>query len=261
MQKFALTLKKCKLGRARKAQWTCSRQTVQVPRQLSLSIPPRRLRRLPGTDSGNPLPGSIIPAMFCPECKAEYRSGFTRCVDCDVDLVQELSEELTQSREQLRKVWSGDSQSDCVEFCQELKDAGIMYEVSQIPLGPQSGMGVDWRFEIKVPHSLCDQARQLLNGNSDEIVALSADPRSTEQCDAARRTYLRGLHPGDAVVEILSKKRDDKSSIVELSLDTNLIRFRTERQDDGTVKLFVLPEDESRAREIVRQIKEGEPPG
>jgi hypothetical protein len=48
------------------------------------------------------------------------------------------------------------------------------------------------------------------------------------------------------------QKRADDSSIVELSLNTNLIRFKSERQDDGTVKLFVLPEDESRAREIVR---------
>ena len=198
--------------------------------------------------------------MFCPECKAEYRSGFTHCVDCDVDLVQESPEQLTHSREELRKVWSGDSQSDCVELCQELKDAGITYEVSQIPLGPRSGMGVDRRFEIKVPDSLCDKARLLLNENPDEIVELSPDPRLTEQDDAARRTYLRELHPDDALVEILSKKRGGESSIVELSLDTNLIRFRSERQDDGTVKLFVLPEDESRAREIVREIKEGKPP-
>jgi hypothetical protein len=121
-------------------------------------------------------------------------------------------------------------------------------------------MGVDWRFEIKVPHSLCGRARQLSNENSDEIVELSPDPCLTEQDDATRRTYLRKLHSEDAVVEILSKKREDESSIVELSLDTNLIRFRSERQDDGTVKLFVLPEDESRAREIVREINEGKPP-
>lgn len=25
--------------------------------------------------------------MFCPLCKSEYREGFTRCADCDVDLV------------------------------------------------------------------------------------------------------------------------------------------------------------------------------
>lgn len=35
--------------------------------------------------------------MFCPECRAEYRSGFTRCADCDVDLVRELSEPPAQA--------------------------------------------------------------------------------------------------------------------------------------------------------------------
>ena len=28
--------------------------------------------------------------MFCPVCRSEYRSGFTHCADCDVDLVAEL---------------------------------------------------------------------------------------------------------------------------------------------------------------------------
>ena len=28
--------------------------------------------------------------MFCPQCRAEYRAGFTRCSDCDVDLVHDL---------------------------------------------------------------------------------------------------------------------------------------------------------------------------
>ena len=30
---------------------------------------------------------------FCPECKSEYRPGFNRCSDCDVDLVEQLPEE------------------------------------------------------------------------------------------------------------------------------------------------------------------------
>ncbi len=34
--------------------------------------------------------------MFCPVCKAEYRTGFTHCSDCDVDLVERLSPDKVQ---------------------------------------------------------------------------------------------------------------------------------------------------------------------
>jgi len=29
--------------------------------------------------------------MFCPKCKAEFRPGFTRCANCNIDLVESLS--------------------------------------------------------------------------------------------------------------------------------------------------------------------------
>jgi Putative prokaryotic signal transducing protein len=31
-----------------------------------------------------------MESMYCPECKSEYREGFTHCSDCDVDLVSDL---------------------------------------------------------------------------------------------------------------------------------------------------------------------------
>lgn len=34
--------------------------------------------------------------MFCPVCRVEYRSGFSRCADCDADLVEELPTEPSQ---------------------------------------------------------------------------------------------------------------------------------------------------------------------
>src|SRR5215467_8736989 len=41
---------------------------------------------------------SIIRVMFCPVCRVEYRSGFTRCTDCDVDLVEELPPEPVRTK-------------------------------------------------------------------------------------------------------------------------------------------------------------------
>jgi hypothetical protein len=40
----------------------------------------------------------MILVMFCPKCRAEYRPGFTRCSDCDVDLVHEFPEQDTRVR-------------------------------------------------------------------------------------------------------------------------------------------------------------------
>lgn len=42
--------------------------------------------------------------MFCPKCKAEYREGFTRCAECEVDLVPELSPDLEDTIEYVHLV-------------------------------------------------------------------------------------------------------------------------------------------------------------
>ena len=44
--------------------------------------------------------------MFCPECRTEYRPGFTRCADCDVDLVHELpmADDYSQAWQEYRKI-------------------------------------------------------------------------------------------------------------------------------------------------------------
>ncbi len=34
--------------------------------------------------------------MFCPNCGAEYREGFTHCPDCDVELVKDLPDRKAQ---------------------------------------------------------------------------------------------------------------------------------------------------------------------
>jgi len=45
---------------------------------------------IPQVALNNSLAGDF---MFCPKCKAEYREGYLRCTDCDIDLVHELPPE------------------------------------------------------------------------------------------------------------------------------------------------------------------------
>jgi hypothetical protein len=48
--------------------------------------------------------------------------------------------------------------------------------------------------------------------------------------------------------------------MVEASLRENNIHARTEIAEGGSGKVFVMPGDASRAKEIVREIDEGAPP-
>ena len=93
-----------------------------------------------------------------------------------------------------------------------------------------------------------------------EWPATESDDKPTQNDVYLKRAYLKHWLPEDAIVEIFSQNAADTSSIVELSLRENLIRYRCDLQKDGSRKFFVLPEDEYRAREIVHEIKDGTPP-
>lgn len=42
--------------------------------------------------------------MYCPNCKAEYREGFTSCSDCHVTLVKELPEEFEEKNDNIEYI-------------------------------------------------------------------------------------------------------------------------------------------------------------
>ena len=43
---------------------------------------------------------------WCPECKAEYREGFTRCSDCKADLVEKLDPAKPEEKDKKREEWA-----------------------------------------------------------------------------------------------------------------------------------------------------------
>lgn len=168
-----------------------------------------------------------------------------------------------------RVIWSGDSETDCVELCLDLQLAGVEYRASQQPVGLANRMGVLWKFEIRVPRSEYGLARQTLGlSTDDELEDKGLEPEdspfTTMASDLAHgestEAYLKHWDVSAAVVKVWSQSSTDSSSIIELSLKENLIHYRKVRGKDGTREYFVLPKDEFRTREILRQIEKGEPP-
>ena len=216
-----------------------------------------------------------IPQMFCPNCKVEYRPGFTRCSDCEADLVDVLPEEGLSSDGPLTMLWECADQTECVGVCQNLRSADIPYHVDEIPYEKTAKMGVDWRYRILISPDDLGRAKELLgvdapqntipsSGAEDEEVA---DP-TVELADAGmpltveprrRDAYLGPWYPEDATVEVWSQETEDLSSGIERSLDANYIHSRCDSDESGRKRIFVQPEDESFAREIVREIIEGTP--
>jgi hypothetical protein len=216
--------------------------------------------------------------MFCAECKAEYRPGFTRCADCDVDLVGNLPEGKPESsdrsnlqgdRSNLREVWTGDEQERCVDTCLILKDAGIPYEVTQRQT--QFLQAAEAHFKIAVPANFFEQAKELtgppdtdddFDGDSeDHAIIESPDDEITSSTDTRpdRGRYTADWYPEDTTIEVTTNSGRAWSSLIISSLRENSIRCRERSGPDGSKRVFVLPEDELRARQIVREIEEGRP--
>jgi hypothetical protein len=225
--------------------------------------------------------------MFCPECKAEYRQGFTRCSDCDVDLVYTLPQEspapsdsygsqFAGQQREFRIIWKGYDEAECVGLCRELMKADIPYNVAQTSAGRSLYMRVKRLYEIGVLHADYQRAKELLgiegefqdscDDEKDEDEEQTADsveslPPDDVPPDAEIRndSYLKPWYPEDATVEVWSQDGEDISFGVEMALKESLIHCRLDRQD-GVGRAFVLPDDEQRAREIVREIEDGYPP-
>jgi len=213
--------------------------------------------------------------MFCPECKAEYRPGFTRCADCDVDLVGNLPEGKLESSgwsnvqggPNLQEIWTGDDQQSCVAACLTLKEAGIPYEVSQRKT--QFLKGDESHYKIAVPSSFYKQAKELAGRDTadfsdpeDQAIMELPDDGIIASTDAAldEGRYSADWYPEDATVEVSSTPASERSLMIISSLRENFIRCREGSSPDGLKQIFVPPEDESQAREIVREIEEGSPP-
>lgn len=230
--------------------------------------------------------------MFCPQCNVEYRPGFTRCSDCDVDLVQEPPhyalapkapvEPGDPNEDPFCSFWKGEDPRVHAELCELLEEAGIphksvfrrdhLFHFSKFPA-----------YEVGIPFSQFEKAEKVVQeayGPAENDTG--AEP---QEPSALRKGLVRIVpflpervslpreeipgpptagenadwFPEDATENVWTGAVEEIGEFLVAALHENGIHCRLDQQ--GThVRLYVLPHNASRAREIVREVVEGSPP-
>jgi hypothetical protein len=133
--------------------------------------------------------------MICPKCGSEYREGFTRCGDCNVDLINPEREETGEEEVEFGSPESDVSQDELVEIL-ETPVAGLFGEFTyrlerrQIPYLEQSGTLYaastggrrslhSWYGKVWVPAGFQKDALQVLD-NIDPAKLSEAQTRTTD---------------------------------------------------------------------------------
>jgi hypothetical protein len=231
--------------------------------------------------------------MFCPQCKAEYRPGFTHCADCDVDLVPDLpkaalspwhaSEPGDPNEDPFCSFWKGEDPRVHAELCSVLDEAGIphntvfrrdhLFNTRNFP-----------SFEVGVPFSMFERAENAVKEayGTDDIEDVGSGElkapllgndlgelrRLPETLTPAPEDDIPGPPSAgegsdwfaeDATVKVWSSDGVQPGDFIVAALHENGVRCRLEKAGSRH-ELYVLPEDEGRAREIVREVVEGQPP-
>ena len=218
--------------------------------------------------------------MFCPRCGAEYRPGYTSCADCHVVLVpsppgilpwpaaklleEPAAEPGDPSRDPFCSFWKGDSARVCTELCAVLDEAGIPHTTIRRE-DHLFNLATQPPYELGVPASLYEKAelavREAFGEDEQAIPLIAQAPPSPEvlaEQQAEANEWLGARYPEDATVEVWSGEDAELKEMIEASLRENDLTTRSE-ENQGRIKLLVLPEEEARARRIVREIETGAP--
>ena len=235
--------------------------------------------------------------MFCPQCRVEYRAGFTRCTDCEVGLVDELPLARSDSFEAnpdrspgdeedpFCAFWQGDDARLHAELGTILDEAGIphktvrredhLFNLKNFPA-----------FRIGVPFSLLEKAEAAVKdayevgaSGTDAVPSLNAPALIPDRSKVMQKlpetltpSEKQGLpaqpEVGDEAerefvgrgIEVWSGEDTFRGDLLLAALRENKIRVHRETSH-GRQSLLVSSEHEAKARGIVRGVVEGVPSG
>jgi len=205
--------------------------------------------------------------MICPNCKCEYIRGVKECADCGVALVDAIEESKPAGNVRIVSVWEGNDPSEFERVKAALGNAGIEYLDRDsknfdlfIPLGS--------KLEIWVSTADRDAARKIILDEDGLIDPYELTPEGIESLTLPESDQPDSDGPQDLSVEW---NEDDPTVAVwtgeSEALADNLVMCLREigiasrkLGEAGRWDLVVRPEQEPRAKEIVREVVEASPP-
>jgi len=212
--------------------------------------------------------------MICPHCKCEYIRGVTQCADCGVALVDALDSSANASQEGqgVVSVWEGNDLTEGAAVKDALDKAGI----------PVIAPGVTGYFifpsmrpkiEICVSDIDVERAKKVLLGldawnDLEELTPEERESLALPESDIANSREQTEPQPersenwdeDDSVAEVWRGDKEDFADTLMVCLREIGIGSR-KLSEAGYWRLVVRPEQESRAREIVREVVDASPPG
>jgi hypothetical protein len=203
---------------------------------------------------------------YCPLCDAEYSAAQTSCTICGVDLVAEelrgrpLDER--QRKERIEVVWRGGDPVAVSEVINTLRDAGIRHHVQPTNDHLVFELGMPRpKYAVRVFASDAAKAKELLADIRESApFGLSDEPGLNDDSVVPRDRPEHQWDPAAATVEIWSGEDTALAELLEACLRENTIGFRRQESERGSLRLQVMPADESAAREIIREVREATPP-
>jgi hypothetical protein len=214
------------------------------------------------------IPAGFHPAAlkYCPVCHIEYGSGFELCTVCGTALVpaelrgRPLNEK--ERRGHIEVAWRGGDPVAVSNAVAALREAGIQHHVQATSDHLVFELAMPRpKYIIRVFASDLPKVKELLTGIQDSPFfgnEISSDLSENDNVSAkfARQPW----NPAAATAEVWSGDDPALAKLLEDCFLENRIPYRRQGLAPGKLRHFVLPSDESAAREIIREVTEAAPP-
>lgn len=164
--------------------------------------------------------------MFCPQCKTEYRPGFTKCADCGVDLVTQLPTDgdsgdtagdagIPRNSDGLELLWSGVGQSLRNQINDGLDAAHIFHKITDKEFGLLPNLSQSVNLVWIYPRDRA-RARAILEKALDDSEEVERQPHEELSSDSARVNPLSlGRRVYNRVPESEGRENEDEKELPE----------------------------------------------